>query len=93
MTNYSEVCVSVDDWYEGASEGAREHMANKLAKSGYPSKGVHCAINVFERGYKAGHAIGNARPADIGHLTVNQLVVKMKKLDVTIDRVLQEWYR
>jgi hypothetical protein len=31
--------TDVDHWYDDATDGDREHMANKLAKHGYPHRG------------------------------------------------------
>ena len=92
--------LSVQSVYESMTEGELEHMANKLNKNGYPSKGIHSAPDVYNRGYRAGLKDAKAkavvqakRNPDIGDMTMYQLVRELKKHDVTVERVLKEWYR
>jgi hypothetical protein len=41
--------TDVDHWYDDAEDGEREHMANKLAKHGYPRRGKwHHAYSLSE---------------------------------------------
>ena len=87
MSNFSEVYVTVDEWYEGASEAAREHMSNKLAKNGYPSRGVHNAANVYGRGYTAGQSC----MSKIGKMTLREVVKDLKSHGVTVLDVRRAW--
>ena len=44
--------TDVTSWYDNASEGEREHMANKLAKAGYPENGKHSEYGIQKAAIK-----------------------------------------
>ena len=47
---------NVNLWFHNASEGERAHMANKLAKHGYPLEGKHAHHEIYNRAYEDGRA-------------------------------------
>ena len=44
--------ADVNAWYDNASDGEREHMANKLAKAGYPENGKHSEYGIQKAAIK-----------------------------------------
>ena len=44
--------MDVNSWYNAATEGEREHMANKLAKAGYPENGKHSEYGIQKAAIK-----------------------------------------
>ena len=44
--------ADVNAWYDNASDGEREHMANKLAKAGYPQNGKHSEYGIQKAAIK-----------------------------------------
>ena len=75
--------LSVDEWYDEADGGERTHMANKLAKHGYPERGVHSRA-----------AIEAATLSDvIGEATIMQVIEVLKDHEVTLEDILKGWMR
>ena len=54
ISQVSLFATNVEEWYEAATEGQREHMANKLAKHSYPLNGKHNHNNIYYTAYAAG---------------------------------------
>ena len=75
--------LSVDEWYDEADGGERTHMANKLAKHGYPERGVHSRA-----------AIEAATLSDvIGEASIMQVIEVLKDHEVTLEDILKGWMR
>ena len=49
---YLPVPGEVATWYDNASDGEREHMANKLAKAGHPRCGKHSEYGIQKAAIK-----------------------------------------
>ena len=84
----SNIEVSVLNWYESASTGELTHMANKLAKNGYPERGVHSKAAIeasVRRGSKP------SLKAAIGDASVAQVVRELKGFDVSLATIVKEW--
>ena len=83
-----DVDVSVYEWFDSASDGELNHMANKLAKNGYPERGVHSKAGIeasVRRGSKP------SLKAAIGDASVAQVVRELKGFDVSLATIVREW--
>ena len=81
--------LSVEEWYDEADGGERTHMANKLAKHGYPERGVHSRAAIEA-------ASGGPQPTlfdVIGEASVMQVIDVLKDHEVTLEELLKGWLR
>ena len=85
----SNIDVTVSDWYESASAGELTHMANKLAKNGYPERGVHSKAAI-----EANVNVPRASLKDaIGDASVYQVTKVLKGFDISFETLAREWHR
>ena len=89
--------VGVDDWYEGASEGEREHMANKLSKHGYPTSGIWSSDKVraqgYDKGFDDGFKTGKDQPLQdvVSQSSLHDTLSVLKKFNITLERIVLAW--